>query len=241
VLVESAERRFAGGARNLGIRHSRAPVVAFLASDCLATAGWLQARLAVHQGGEMAVSSALAPAPDAAGLVNTVTWAAYAMTHIGRTPHTSASLASCYGLSYNRVLFDRHGTFNERLEVGEDTDFNKRISAHNPTGWHPDVVTLHRYPATLFAAVKDQIGRGRRSATHYCLEEGRTPARHIAHVLLHGLLVNRRIAQRQSPPETRRLSVRLLTAVLVLANMIGVLSLYAKGMSSTRSAPAGRA
>src|SRR5688572_16210602 len=40
-LVETPTKQYAGGARNLGIRHSSAPIVAFLAADCLATEGWL--------------------------------------------------------------------------------------------------------------------------------------------------------------------------------------------------------
>jgi glycosyltransferase involved in cell wall biosynthesis len=238
VLVECAERHFAGGARNLGIRHSSAPVIAFLASDCLATPGWLRARLAAHRAGEQAVSSALAPVPAPDGRIGQVGWAAYAMTHIGRTPQTGADLASRYGLSYARELFARHGLFDERLRVGEDTAFNSRIAAEGAIGWHPEVVTLHRYPSTVAEALSDQFARGRRAAAYHRERDGRTPLRHLPHVLLHGLLVNRRIAAGLSPRQTRSLSVRLFVAVLTAANALGALSLYLKGRSSARRDPA---
>jgi len=45
------ERLFAAGARNRGIAATTAPVVAFLASDCRACPGWLEARLARHRAG----------------------------------------------------------------------------------------------------------------------------------------------------------------------------------------------
>lgn len=240
VLVECAERHFAGGARNLGIRHSAAPVVAFLASDCLATPGWLRLRLDAHRAGEKLVSSALAPVPDQAGRIGRATWAAFAMTHIGRTIRTSADLASRYGLSYSRELFATYGLFDERLRVGEDTAFNRRAARDHAIGWHPSVVTLHRYPATLAGAAADQFRRGRRSAAYHRETDGRSPWRHLPHVLLHGLLVTRRIAQGFSPPQMRRLSVRLLVGILMIANMTGTLSLYVKGGSPARSARAAR-
>jgi glycosyltransferase involved in cell wall biosynthesis len=149
VLVECAKRHFAGGARNLGIGHSTAPIVAFLACDCLATPGWLQARLGAHKAGDMTVSSALAPAPGRDGRIGRITWAAFAMTHIGRTPQVTPDLASCYGLSYSRDLFVRFGLFDAELRVGEDTAFNRIVAAEHAIRWHPAVVTLHRYPYHL--------------------------------------------------------------------------------------------
>jgi glycosyltransferase involved in cell wall biosynthesis len=237
VLVESSERHFAGGARNLGIRHSTAPVVAFLACDCLATPGWLQARLDAHRAGEKAVSSALAPVPDRNGRIGRVAWAAFAMTHIGRAAETSPETASRYGLSYCRSLFVRHGRFDEKLPIGEDTAFNRHVASEHPIPWHPEVVTLHRYPSNLPAAMADQLRRGRRAAAYHRDLDGRPPWRHLPHVLLHGLLVDRRIRQGLSPRQTRRLSVRLLVTLLTIANILGALSLYA---TTRRSAPAGR-
>jgi hypothetical protein len=43
----SSTRR--GSARNIGIKATRAPYVAFLASDCRATQGWARKRLAAHR------------------------------------------------------------------------------------------------------------------------------------------------------------------------------------------------
>jgi glycosyltransferase involved in cell wall biosynthesis len=235
VLVETSEQRFAGGARNLGIRHSTAPVIAFLACDCLAAPGWLQSRLEAHRAGEKAVSSAVAPAPDRNGRIGRVTWAAFAMTHIGRSAETSPELASRYGLSYCRTLFARHGLFDESLAVGEDTAFNRHLLSEHPIDWHPEVLTLHRYPTRLMGAVMDQLRRGRRAAAYYRDLNTRSPLRHLPHVVLHGLLVDRRIREGFAPRQTRRLSVRLLVLLLTVANMLGTLSLYFPSRSSARS------
>jgi hypothetical protein len=58
-VIEREERLYAGAARNIGIRATRAPYVAFLASDCRATKGWARKRLAAHRAGAAAVGCAM--------------------------------------------------------------------------------------------------------------------------------------------------------------------------------------
>src|SRR5690606_29306420 len=121
-----------GATRNLGIAHSTAPIVAFLAADCRATPGWLEARLAAHRTGSAAVASALRPAPARGGNVPCVSWAVYALLHARRAPSWPVADAARYGASYDRRLFEQHGPFDESLRIGEDTEFNARIAATTP-------------------------------------------------------------------------------------------------------------
>lgn len=58
-VIEHEERLYAGVGRNIGIKATRAPYVAFLASDCRATEGWARKRLAAHRTGLAAVGSAM--------------------------------------------------------------------------------------------------------------------------------------------------------------------------------------
>src|SRR5262245_23107276 len=50
-VIEREEKLYAGAARNIGIRATLAPCIAFLASDCRATRGWARERLAAHRRG----------------------------------------------------------------------------------------------------------------------------------------------------------------------------------------------
>ena len=59
--VCAEERRLPGAARNAGVAATSAPVVSFLAADCLATPGWAAQRLWRHDAGALAVASSLAP------------------------------------------------------------------------------------------------------------------------------------------------------------------------------------
>lgn len=163
--IEVPETRMPGSARNLGIAHSRAPIVSFLASDCRAGAGWARERLARHRAGAAAVASALLPAaPDHKRPVGLVAWSSHIALFIRRMPEMPAEEALRYGASYDRTLFDRYGLFREDLRTGEDTEFNRRLPANAQPAWAPAVVTEHRSPANIAAMVGDQFMRGRRTA-----------------------------------------------------------------------------
>ena len=97
-VIENKRRLFVGAARNLGIMATRAPYVAFLASDCLATPGWTRHRLASHRKGKVAVASALLNGNPR----NIVAWASYLATHHRRLPGTPKKKTSQYGASYAR-------------------------------------------------------------------------------------------------------------------------------------------
>lgn len=164
-VIECAERLYAGGARNLGIQNTRAPYIAFLASDCIAEPGWVRARLERHRSGALAVSTPVtnfSPHSRAA-------WASYFSLFAHRMPGTPPETALHYGVSYARSLFERFGLFDDTLRTGEDTDFNRRLADHVPLTWEPRARTAHRHPTRLLDLLRDQAARGRRAlvATHH--------------------------------------------------------------------------
>lgn len=162
LLVETEGRLFPGGARNAGIRHSKAPIVSFLAADCLATDRWFAERLASHHNGQEAVASALRPAPRD-GIITPAAQASYWATHWLRMPEAPPGTAVSYGLSYTRQLFGRFGGFREDLLIAEDSIYNNMIAdAGIRPHWNPTVVTLHEYPHRTLQAWTDQFKRGYR-------------------------------------------------------------------------------
>lgn len=166
LLLETPHPQYAGGARNIGIRMTRAPIVAFLAADCLATHGWLASRLQDHRQ-HRSVASALRPAPNESGLISLWSWACHLAVHHTRMPEVDAKSASFFGLSYDRSLFEEVGLFDESVRVGEDRLLNQKILQIETPHWNPSIVTLHRYPESLIAAVTDLFSRGRRQATQH--------------------------------------------------------------------------
>lgn len=160
-VVEVEERLFAGAARNLAIRRTRAPYIAFLAADCLAEPGWVSARLAAHRRGASAVASAVVNPFRG----NVFAWAAQIALYSRRMPRTPVHLAQRYGASYARSLFDRFGGFREDLRAGEDTRFHGTLRrAGIEIVWEPAVRTAHRHPESLAQLLRDQWRRGSRAA-----------------------------------------------------------------------------
>lgn len=221
-LVEADRRRLPGGTRNLGLIHSSAPLVAFLAADCLATPAWLRRRLDEHASGRATVASALRPAPDGSGRISATAWAMHALIHFERMPEVPERLASRFGLSYERSLFDRFGRFDETLVVSEDQEFNRICTAGAEPGWNPDIVTLHRYPQSLGAALRDSFVRGRRAS-----QWAKQARRRFALLRYSGwrlLLIVKRSFEPWCPARFRSVSVLARLPLLYLAWLCGALS-----------------
>lgn len=178
-VVRSSQRLWPGGTRNLGIASTRAPYIAFLADDCLATSGWVAARLAAHDAGAQAVASAL----DCHAPTNPVALAAHISLFVRRMPRTPTADALSYGASYARELFERYGLFDANLRTGEDTEFHARLAAEDAPRWHPEIVTLHTAPERLWGFLSGQYRRGGLMASSM-RQLGRTTPSMVARIAL---------------------------------------------------------
>jgi glycosyltransferase involved in cell wall biosynthesis len=157
-VVRVRQRLFPGGARNAGINATTAPLIAFLADDCLAEPGWLRARLQAHAEGARAVASALLCHRPR----NPIALAAHLSLFVRRMPQAQPTVALRYGASYARALFAQYGLFRDDMESGEDTEFHQRLADADKPVWRPDVRTVHQGAETLGAYLSGQFRRGRR-------------------------------------------------------------------------------
>jgi glycosyltransferase involved in cell wall biosynthesis len=161
IRIVSVERRlWPGAARNVGIAQTKAPFVAFLASDCTALKGWAAWRLNHHIAGAAAVASALVSKQPR----NPFAVASHVSLFARRLPGVNAGDALRYGCSFARSLFDDYGHFREDIRTGEDTEFAARLPDRLRPIWAPQVRAAHNSPTTFTSMLLDQYVRGRRTA-----------------------------------------------------------------------------
>ena len=180
-LIDVEAPLFVGAARNIGIDSTQALYVAFLAGDCTAGPGWVEARLRSHHAGARAVASAVSPPADA----NYWTRAAHIFLFGTRAPQAPIAMAKRYGASYDRRLFDEVGYFNPALRTGEDSDMARRL--RTPVMWNREIITIHVGPRTLMAFMGDLYARGRRAARHQLGRRSGKPATDFRDLIRHRL------------------------------------------------------
>lgn len=157
-VVASGRRLLPGAARNAGVALTRAPFIAFLEADCTAAPGWAAHRVRHHRRGVPAVASAVVP--------HRHTWVTRAMwlnEHSPRVPTDRPVRGALHGVSYTRTALERFGPFREDMVTGEDTLLNyEMIGAGIQVLWEPRIISEHRYPESVWAALADGYRRGRR-------------------------------------------------------------------------------
>jgi GT2 family glycosyltransferase len=159
-VVSLEQRLYPGAVRNIGIELTRARYVAFLAADCVAGPGWAAGRLREHRAGAEAVASSLTNAFSD----STSARASHLLLHNRLLDVNEPGKRLLYGLSYERALFERYGSFREDLRAGEDTEFNARFRSAATVVMADDVRTAHRYPTEVAEMLKDAYRRGRLQA-----------------------------------------------------------------------------
>jgi GT2 family glycosyltransferase len=165
-VVASPHRLLPGGARNVGVAASHGDIVAFLAADCLAEPGWVQARQSAHRAGHPVVAGAMTSAPPHHPSAVASHLALYCQRLAGRPAGpVDPGDPAAHGLSYERAVVDRLGPFDPDLRVGEDTEAARRLAGLGvPVWFEPRVRTAHRGPRTTRALWADHHRRGRMAA-----------------------------------------------------------------------------
>jgi GT2 family glycosyltransferase len=144
-LVRSGDRLSAGAARNLGVRNSTAPELAFIDADCVPAAAWVrEAAGALLAGGRLCGGPVLDWAGD-----HPVAWAdnhlQFADFQAGRPAGPAGYFPGC-NMVVRREDFSALGGFNEEHVSGEDVLFALLAGEKFPGGlvFKPRMIVRHR-------------------------------------------------------------------------------------------------
>lgn len=164
-VIHLAERTLPGGARNLGIREARGPIVALTDSDCVVAPDWLERLVARHAREPLA---AVGGAVDNGLPRNPVAWAGLLTEFnefLARSPARDVALLPTCNVAYRREVFEQHGPFPEDLWPSEDHIFSHRLAAAGERlVFDPTIRVQHLFRPTFGAYMHHQRRLGAASA-----------------------------------------------------------------------------
>jgi len=164
-VIVSATRLDPAAARNRGAREAKAPLLAFLDSDCVPDAeGLSRLRCALTTGGYDAVGGAIRNANG----TTTAAWAGYFCEFREFLPGGRAADASNLTLgnaAYRRDVFERVGGFPVGYFPQEDQVFHSRLVAIGARIlFDPRILVAHAHRSTVRAFLAHQTRIGRANA-----------------------------------------------------------------------------
>lgn len=151
-FIDTGQPILAAAARNRGITASKAELIIFLDSDCLAQPGWLAEHIAAHQAGHAVVSGGILPKG------HNYWHLSYNLTlfHeiLSTNPAGPKDFLATLNLSVSRSVIEKVGMMDETVDRVEDVEWTTRMrqAAIQPYFW-PKATVFHDHNRRTFASV----------------------------------------------------------------------------------------
>ena len=126
-LIHLEGRTFAGAARNIGVRATRAPFCLMIDSDCIARPDLIERMVARHHEAECAAVGGSLRNGTPKSLSG---WTGYLLEFkefIPSAPMRDVNTVPTANVTYRRETLERHGYFDDDMWLSEDVLFNWKI------------------------------------------------------------------------------------------------------------------
>jgi glycosyltransferase involved in cell wall biosynthesis len=147
-----------GAARNLGLRATRAPFVAFLTGACEAHPDWAKHLIDAH-----ATESLLIGAIDDAPNAGAVALASALLYHATILPGSCSEPYIRRWESYARSTFQHFGLFDEAARADPSLEFHRRVAGSLEIGVCDGALMWYQHPQGFRGLLRRQRSRGRRA------------------------------------------------------------------------------
>lgn len=156
-LIRLEMNRGLARARNVGIQHADAEIIAFTDGDCVVEKNWLEKLISTMKSKnlDVVIGKKVKPLNKYSDIVQAQLG--------GRSIKEirDETLGGGYSVAYKRKVFRELGGFNERFIRGCDFEFHLRVKeSHFNLGWAKDAVVNFSYPDTVRKIWKQQSADG---------------------------------------------------------------------------------
>lgn len=164
-LIHLETRTFAGAARNIGVRSSRAPFCLMIDSDCIAQSDLIERMIARHREAEYAAVGGSLRNGTPRSLSGLTGYLLEFKEFIPSAPMREVNTVPTANVTYRRAAFERHGYFDDDMWLAEDILFNWELcKAGERILFDPEIEVTHLNRTGWTAVLSYQVSLGTWSA-----------------------------------------------------------------------------
>jgi glycosyltransferase involved in cell wall biosynthesis len=159
-LQSFVDRKYAGHARNLGVREARGSILAFTDADCVPEPDWIEAIRTAHRQSYPVIGGVIANANPASRVGRAYYFAEFNNWLPGSPPGPVRDMPACCW-SMKRSAYERYGPFIEGTYC-YDTAFHWRMAADRQRPQlDPAIVVAHVNPTSWTYCLNHEVQHGR--------------------------------------------------------------------------------
>jgi glycosyltransferase involved in cell wall biosynthesis len=164
-LIHLEQQTYPGSARNLGIRHARGKILAFMDSDCVADPDWLERIIAAHAQLDAAAIFGAVRNGTPTSVIGTVCYLIEFNEFLPRAKPRYTDILLGGNVGYKQEIFSKHNIFFTDIFPSEDTIFAWTLrQKREKIYFDPGILVAHLNRTSFSGLLRHQHTLGKASA-----------------------------------------------------------------------------